>query len=81
LGRSANSFDELYEKLHSEKTFIDEITLELLEKKIKEIQPKLIGFSVPFPGNLYSAFRCAQFIKKNFLRLKPLWEEVSQTPN
>jgi len=37
LGRSANSFDELYEKLHSEKTFIDEITLELLEKKIKEI--------------------------------------------
>ena len=70
LGRSANSFDELYEKLHSEKTFIDEITLELLEKKIKEIQPKLIGFSVPFPGNLYSAFRCAQFIKKNFPEIK-----------
>jgi hypothetical protein len=36
LGRSANSFDELYEKLHSEKTFIDEITLELLEKKLKK---------------------------------------------
>ena len=32
LGRSANSFDELYEKLNAEKTFIDVITLEILEK-------------------------------------------------
>ena len=67
LGRSANSFDELYEKLNAEKTFIDVITLEILEKKLKEIQPKLVCFSIPFPGNLYSAFRCAQFIKTHFI--------------
>ena len=70
LGRSANSFDELYEKLNAEKTFIDVITLEILEKKLKEIQPKLVCFSIPFPGNLYSAFRCAQFIKNNFPNVK-----------
>lgn len=66
LGRSANSFDELYEKLNTENTFIDEFTLEILDKKLKEIQPKLVCFSIPFPGNLYAAFKCAQFIKKHF---------------
>jgi hypothetical protein len=70
LGRSANAFDELYDFLKGNLTFIDEITLQLLASTIKEITPKLVCFSVPFPGNLYSAFRCAQFIKKQFPDIK-----------
>lgn len=70
LGRSANSFDELYNHLQNELTFIDEITIKILKKRIEEVQPKLVCFSVPFPGNLYSAFRCAQFIKANFPNIK-----------
>lgn len=70
LGRSANSFDELYQHLQNEPTYIDKITLRLLQKRIEEVQPKLVCFSVPFPGNLYSAFRCAQFIKKHFSDVK-----------
>ena len=70
LGRSANSFDELYHQLNQKLTFIDEITLSILNKKLIEIQPKLFCLSVPFPGNLYSAFRCAQFIKTNFPNIK-----------
>lgn len=70
LGRSANSFDELYEYLQSEHTYIDKITLAILEDKLKEVNPKLVCFSVPFPGNLYSAFRCAQFIKAKYPNLK-----------
>jgi len=70
LGRSANSFDELYEKLHSEPTYIDQITLKSLHNLIEKTNPKIIGFSVPFPGNLYSAFRCAQFIKQNYPQIK-----------
>lgn len=70
LGRSANSFDELYEKLQSEKTFVDNFTLEILDKKLLETQPKLVCFSVPFPGNLYSAFRCAQHIKNHYPKIK-----------
>jgi radical SAM superfamily enzyme YgiQ (UPF0313 family) len=66
LGRSANSFDELYDALMQKTSYIDNIALEILNKKIIETNPKLICFSVPFPGNLYSAFRCAQFIKQNF---------------
>ena len=66
LGRSANSFDELYLNLSGPQTFIDEITLKILQQKMDLLQPKLVCFSVPFPGNLYSAFRCAQFIKQNY---------------
>lgn len=70
LGRSANSFDELYHQLNQKPTYIDEITLAILNQKLTNIQPKLVCFSVPFPGNLYSAFRCAQFIKANFPEIK-----------
>ena len=66
LGQSANSFDELYKHLQLDVTFIDAITLSILEKRINQTQPKLVCISVPFPGNLYSAFRCAQFIKANY---------------
>lgn len=70
LGRSANSFDELYDYLQTETTYIDEITLRILKERINEKNPKLICFSVPFPGNLYSAFRCAQFVKVNYPNIK-----------
>ncbi len=70
LGRSANSFDELYTYLQKEYTFFDELLIEILSEKIKTIQPKLVAISIPFPGNLYSAFRCAQWIKKNHPTIK-----------
>ncbi len=70
LGMSANSFDELYMHLAAAPTFVDEISLEILKSKIDAIMPKLICFSVPFPGNLYSAFKCAQFIKKEYPDIK-----------
>jgi len=66
LGKSANSFDELYGHLQKETTHIDNLTLEILDQRLQETEPKLVGMTVPFPGNLYSAFRCAQFIKKHY---------------
>jgi len=70
LGRSANSFDELYFELNQEYTYIDSILLSILKNKIEIINPTLFLISVPFPGNLYSAFRCAQFVKKHFPEIK-----------
>ena len=70
LGRSANSFDEMYVELQKEPTYIDQITLSELEDLIQHTNPKMVGFSVPFPGNLYSAFRCAQYIKQNYPNIK-----------
>lgn len=70
LGKSANSFDELYSKLSGEPTFIDEFTLKILQEKIETVQPKLVCFSIPFPGNLYAGFKCAQWIKKQYPHIK-----------
>ncbi|MFV5701861.1 B12-binding domain-containing radical SAM protein [Flavobacterium sp. XS2P12] len=70
LGRSANSFDELYEALQQEPTYIDSILLSILKERIETIQPTLFLISVPFPGNLYSAFRCAQWVKKHYPEIK-----------
>ncbi|MEJ5049031.1 B12-binding domain-containing radical SAM protein [Chryseobacterium culicis] len=70
LGKSANSFDELYSKLSGEPTFIDAFTLKILQEKIETVQPKLVCFSIPFPGNLYSGFKCAQWIKKHYPHIK-----------
>ncbi len=65
LGRSANNFDELYTALQAPLTFIDGLLIQILQERMKEIQPMLVAISVPFPGNLYAAFRCAQWIKAN----------------
>ena len=70
LGRSANSFDELYQHLQSDITYIDELTLNILAERLSMVKPKLVCLSVPFPGNLYSAFRCAQFIKQNYPKIQ-----------
>ncbi len=65
LGRSANQFDELYEALQAEYSYIDQLLLDILAQRMAEIQPDLVLISVPFPGNLYAAFRCGQWIKKH----------------
>ncbi|POY39622.1 radical SAM protein [Flavobacterium alvei] len=70
LGRSANSFDELYAALQEEPTYIDEVLFSLLKERIEGIQPELFLISVPFPGNLYSAFRSAQWVKKHYPNIK-----------
>ncbi|WP_417366342.1 B12-binding domain-containing radical SAM protein [Flavobacterium beibuense] len=70
LGRSANSFNELYESLQQPYTYIDELLIDLLHERMRDTNPTLVGFSVPFPGNLYSAFRSAQYIKKIFPNAK-----------
>ncbi len=70
LGRSANSFDELYAALQKPASYIDELLIAILQKHIETVQPQLVAVSVPFPGNLYSAFRCAQYIKQHHPHVK-----------
>lgn len=72
LGMSATSFDEMHEALHHPLSLVDEFLLDLLESKIQEYQPTVVGFSVPFPGNLYAAFKCGQYIKSNHPDIK-IW--------
>ena len=70
LGRSANSFDEIYAALQRPYTYLDNILINILQQKIETIQPKLFCISVPFPGNLYTSLRCGEWVKKNHPHIK-----------
>jgi len=72
LGRSANSFDELYHQLSGEYSYIDRIMIDLLEKKMAVEQFSCVAVSVPFPGNLYAGFRIAQYIKQHYPTIKTI---------
>ncbi|MCP4521944.1 MAG: radical SAM protein [Cytophagales bacterium] len=66
LALSATSFDPIHEHLQQEDSLLDTMLIQLLDSFIQEHQPDLVGFSVPFPGNVYGAFKCAQYIKENY---------------
>ncbi len=42
----------------------------LLDARIRQTNPGLVGFSVPFPGNFYSALQMARHIKLNYPEIK-----------
>ncbi len=70
LGRSPATFTELANKLSGPETFTDRILLRLLEEKIRQFSPSVAALSVPFPGNLYSALRCGNWLKQNHPAIK-----------
>ncbi|MHA8095013.1 B12-binding domain-containing radical SAM protein [Aquirufa lenticrescens] len=70
LGRSASSFQELNQALNAPLTYIDELLVKMLEAKIQQEKPDLVAITAPFPGNLYSALRCGQWIKKHHPEIK-----------
>ena len=70
IATAASSFDEIDEYLGYSTTIIEDKMLLILMAKIDEHQPDLICFTIPFPGNLFSALRCAKFIKKQFPTIK-----------
>lgn len=70
LGRSATHFDELEAALHAPNSLISEILWECLERQIQIAKPGLVCISVPFPGNLFAAFKCGQYLKAKHPQIK-----------
>ncbi|MFM8313843.1 MAG: radical SAM protein, partial [Deltaproteobacteria bacterium] len=66
LAASAPSFDPLLKALDGSPTYVDCVLDELWEAVLKEEKPEVIGLSLPFPGNVYAAFRMARLAKKIF---------------
>ncbi len=60
---SASSFDRIQQALETPPCFTDDLMLNCLRRHIDETHPTVIGLTVPFPGNLYGAFRIAQALK------------------
>ena len=66
IAHQAATFDALYDELAEEPDYLDELMLDLLDTKIQKYAPTVVGFSVPFPGNLYGALRCAWHIRNTY---------------
>lgn len=64
VATSTSSFDGMIDALDSAPTITDAFMLETLRSHLDRVKPTLICLSVPFPGNLYGAFRIAQAIKR-----------------
>ncbi len=64
VARSASSFDGLLAALEEAPSLTDHFLLDALWAHVERVKPRLIGLSVPFPGNLYGAFRIAQALKQ-----------------
>lgn len=73
LSLYAPRFEPLKEMLDSPSNFIDREMLLILRDKIEQCHPNLVGFSIPFPGNLYGALKCGQFMKKQYSSLPIAW--------
>ena len=72
LGMSANSFSPIDRALQQSGNIIETMMLELLKAHIEKQQPLVVGLTIPFPGNLYAALKCGQFIKQNYPHIKVL---------
>ncbi|MBV5282470.1 MAG: radical SAM protein [Paludibacter sp.] len=63
-------FEPLQQELNKPLSLIDELMLELFSKRMVDSKPDMVGFTIPFPGNLYSALRCAQWLKQHHPNIK-----------
>ncbi len=65
IGLNANRFQTILDEVKIN-TPITQIMCDILDKSIKKHQPKIIGITIPFPGNLLMALKSAEFIKINY---------------
>lgn len=64
LASSQSSFTPMHDAVLMQNTLIDEMLEEIIIRYVQTENPDLIGFTIPFPGNLYCALKAAQIIKK-----------------
>ena len=63
VAMGATSFDTILQALADPPCLTDELMLEAFWKHVERVNPALVGFTVPFPGNVYGAFRMAEVLK------------------
>jgi hypothetical protein len=63
-------FNLIEDELKKPFTFIDELLISVFEEAFLRYKSEYVGFTVPFPGNLYGALRCAQWLKSNYPSVK-----------
>lgn len=70
ISLSLPAFKPIDDELSIEPNLVDQLMLSLLHRRVESCKPKIIGFTVPFPGNLYAALRCGKYLKEKFSDIK-----------
>ncbi len=65
IARTASSFDPLEDALEAPNNLIDDYLIEAVAAYFANEVPDVVGFTVPFSGNLYGALKAGQWIKRN----------------
>jgi Radical SAM superfamily len=63
IARAASSFQTIIDAVAASPMLTDRFMLESLWKHLDRVNPALVCLTIPFPGNLYGAFRIAHSIK------------------
>lgn len=70
IARSATSFEPIKNQLDQEENLIDKLLIEIVQKHILDESPDLVVLTIPFPGNVYGAFKIGQYIKTHNPNIK-----------
>ena len=73
LASSQATFDPLADALAAPLNLVDETLRALTIETVERHRPTLVLISTPFPGNVYAAFRIAQFIKEHDTTIVVAW--------
>lgn len=63
MGSYAPTYDEMAEALAAVASPIDNLMIALLQEHLQDAE--VVGFAIPFPGCLYGALRCGQWLRSN----------------
>lgn len=66
IARTASSFTPISEALEAPDNFVDALLIRAVARYFNDEVPDLVGFTVPFSGNLYGALKAAQWIKHHY---------------
>jgi hypothetical protein len=70
LAASAPTFEPLRMALESEPTLVDDALADITRELLAAERPDVVAMSVPFPGNVYGAFRMAQIVRRDAPKAK-----------
>ncbi|NLT51674.1 MAG: radical SAM protein [Ignavibacteria bacterium] len=70
---SAPEFNPFEKYLSSKKNILDLIIEEETQKIITKLKPEILGYSIPFPGNLLGALVSSKWVRTNFPEIKIIY--------
>jgi radical SAM superfamily enzyme YgiQ (UPF0313 family) len=70
VARTAVSFDPIKEALEEPLNYFDNVLIQVTKRYFEKEVPEMVGFTVPFGGNLYGALKAGQWIKQNYPNTK-----------